>query len=281
MDGYLLAITVAMLGWWFSTGLILILNHLPRHTHRWSFAAATVLLLASLALLPTVSAQATSAGAVAGFLLALLIWGWLEMGYLMGFVTGPLNAPCPTNASTRQRFFLAIATSLYHELSVLALAGLVMVLSWEAPNQVATLTIITLWLMRWSAKLNLFLGVRNYNGDWLPEHLRYLDSYTRRRSLNPLLPLSLAIGAYLTWHLFLGALGGTTGYEVVANTLVGTLMALAVLEHACLALPLREALLWQWALPNDRDGEPARTLASSEKAGAGPGDAEVITPTRM
>ena len=277
MDGVLLAITVAMLGWWFSTGVILMLNHLPRHTHRWSFAGATVLMLASLALLPTVSLQATSAGAVAGFMLSLLIWGWLEMGYLMGFVTGPLSAPCPRNADNRQRFFLAIATSLYHELSVLVLAGLVLLLSWQAHNQVATLTIMTLWLMRWSAKLNLFLGVRNYNGDWLPEHLRYLDSYTRRRALNPLLPLSLAIGSYLAWRLFLNAATGTTGYEVVANTLVGTLMALAVLEHACLALPLREAMLWQWALPEDDEGPPSQ----EQKTDIVQGNTDVATPNRL
>jgi putative photosynthetic complex assembly protein 2 len=36
-------------------------------------------------------------------------------------------------------------------------------------NRVAAATCATLGLMRWSAKLNLFLGVRNYNQDWLPE----------------------------------------------------------------------------------------------------------------
>jgi putative photosynthetic complex assembly protein 2 len=47
-------------------------------------------------------------------------------------------------------------------------------------NRVAAATCATLGLMRWSAKLNLFLGVRNYNQDWLPGAPAYLDSYTRR-----------------------------------------------------------------------------------------------------
>ena len=35
-----------LLIWWFSTGLILFLDGLPKRTFRWSMAAATVLLIA-------------------------------------------------------------------------------------------------------------------------------------------------------------------------------------------------------------------------------------------
>ena len=123
--------------------------------------------------------------------------------------------------------------------------------------------------------------MRNYNGDWLPEHLRYLDSYTRRRAINPLLPLSLAIGTYLAWRLFMNAATGTTGYEVVGNTLVGTLMALAVLEHACLALPLREALLWQWALPDGGSNDQADSANNPDRRPGGQGSTDIPTPTRL
>jgi putative photosynthetic complex assembly protein 2 len=255
VSGYLLAVAVALLSWWFSTGVILILNHLPRSTYRWSFGAATLVMAGSLACLPATSLDTSTAGAVTGFVLALLIWGWLEMGYLMGIVTGPHGAPCPPQASTRQRFFLAIATSLYHEFAVLLLAGCVLALTWQGPNQVATLTFITLWLMRWSAKLNLFLGVRNYNGQWLPVHLRYLDSYTRRRHMNALFPFSLLLGVAAAVNLYCEAIVSSTGFGAVGNTLVGTLVSLAVLEHVFLMLPLGDAALWQWALPHSRRGD--------------------------
>ena len=249
MSEYLLAFATAILGWWICTGVILFLNHLPKHTYRWSFLAATGLLVVSLALLPAVSAQATKGAAIVGFGLALVIWGWLEMGYLMGLVTGPHSAPCPPQADSGKRFRLGVATSLYHEIAVLVLAASVVALTWGAPNQVATMTFITLWLMRWSAKLNLFLGVRNYNWDWLPEHLGYLDSYTRRRRMNALFPVSVAAGLVVTIVLFRAALNGSNAFEVVSSSLVGTLVALAVLEHCFLVLPLRDAALWQWAVP--------------------------------
>jgi putative photosynthetic complex assembly protein 2 len=268
MSGYLFAVTIALLSWWFSTGLILLLNHLPRSTHRWSFGAASLVLVLSLACLPATSLDTSTTGAVVGFVLALLVWGWLEMGYLMGIVTGPHSAPCPAQASTRQRFFLAIATSLYHEFAVVLLAGCVLALTWGGPNQVATLTFITLWLMRWSAKLNLFLGVRNYNGQWLPEHLRYLDSYTSRRRMNPLFPVSVLLGIAVTADLFFAAATSETRFGAVGNTLVGTLVALAVLEHAFLMLPLRDAALWQWALPRSRGSESAGPTAEAA-VGAG------------
>jgi hypothetical protein len=106
---------------------------------------------------------------------------------------------------------------------VIAVVLSVLFLSAGGPNQVAAATCVSLWLMRWSAKLNLFLGVRNYNSDWFPEHLQYLDSYTRRAPMNLLFPVS------------------------VADLLVSALLSLAVLEHWFLMLPFGESALWRWA----------------------------------
>jgi putative photosynthetic complex assembly protein 2 len=44
------------------------------------------------------------------------------------------------------------------------------------PNQVGTGTFAVLWVMRISAKLNLFLGVRNLSEELLPPHLAYLGA---------------------------------------------------------------------------------------------------------
>ncbi len=50
---YVLALVIALLGWWISTGLILFLNHLPASTYRWSVFLATVFLLVGLMTIPT------------------------------------------------------------------------------------------------------------------------------------------------------------------------------------------------------------------------------------
>ena len=67
MSAYLVAFLTALLGWWLSTGVILYLNLLPRHSHRWSVLAFSTLGLFSLTLLPQVARDATPLGAAAGF----------------------------------------------------------------------------------------------------------------------------------------------------------------------------------------------------------------------
>jgi putative photosynthetic complex assembly protein 2 len=249
MSDWLLAITVALLGWWLSTGVILYLNHLPRHTHRWSMLAATAVLVFCFLEVPSTSEDSSRGGAIVAFMQAILIWGWLEMSYLMGFITGPRSAPCPPDATGARRFWLAVQTSLWHELAVVAATALLVALTWGAPNQVAAWSCMALWLMRWSAKLNLFLGVLNYNEEWLPDHLRYLTTYTRRRAMNMLFPVSVVVGTSAATALAHSGLIGTEEGVRTGHMLVGTLVALAVLEHWFLVLPLRDSTLWQWALP--------------------------------
>jgi putative photosynthetic complex assembly protein 2 len=256
---------LALLSWWLSTGVILYLNHLPRATHRWSLAVASILLAVCLYLLPGVSGAPSRGGAAAGFLLALVIWGWLEMSYLMGFVTGPRSAPCPQGATGGKRFRLAIQTSLYHELAVVGTAAAIISLTWGNPNQVASWTFLVLWLMRWSAKLNLFLGVVNYNQEWLPEHLHYLGSYTRRRSMNLLFPLSVGLGTVVATALITHGLHGVDQFERSSHALVGALLALAVLEHWFLMLPLRDSALWQWALRKKPDNLSTKSEGSKRR----------------
>ena len=135
---------------------------------------------------------------------------------------------------------MVILTSLVTMLAVAAI-------TFSAPNQVGTLTFLVLWTMRLSAKLNLFLGVRNLATEFIPAHLRYLLSYFPKARLNPLMPLSILGGSAVAIRLFFTARESTAA-PALEQTLVGTLLALAVLEHLFLALPLPDAMLWRWAL---------------------------------
>ena len=62
-------------------------------------------------------------------------------------------------------------------------------------NPTAAWTFTLLYAMRVSAKLNLYLGVRNLALDFLPPRLLYLGSYFRVRRFNALMPWSLLAGA--------------------------------------------------------------------------------------
>jgi len=250
---YLLAVLCTVFGWWFSTGLILGLNHLPRSTHKYSMLVNTGLMLWVLASLPEVAAEMTRVAALLAFLQALVIWGWLEMGYLMGFVTGPSNQACPPGATGWTRFGLAIKTSLYHELSVVGLVVLVIFVTAGAPNQIAALTCVVLWLMRWSAKLNLFLGVSNFHADWLPRSQQYLVTYMQTRPINLLFPLSVMVGTACASLFLHRAVIATDAFSASGYTIVGLLLALGVLEHWFLVLPVQDSRLWQWAMPS---GQP-------------------------
>jgi putative photosynthetic complex assembly protein 2 len=245
---YLFAIGFALFLWWFSTGVLLYLNHLPRSTYRWSMAIASLAMVGCLIGVRSSATDATEQGALIAFTQALLIWAWVEMSYFMGLITGPRKSDCPGNVNGWSRFILAVQTSLYHELLVIGLGLTIIVLSWDMPNQVAAGTFVTLWVMRWSAKLNLFLGVRNVNSDWFPAHLQFLTTYMRQRKINLFFPISVVAGTLVFAWLLASALATPDAFSRTGYLLVTTLLGLALLEHWFLVLPINDSALWQWAL---------------------------------
>lgn len=250
MSEFALALLVALTGWWFSTGVILWLVHRPQAQHRLIFSISTVLMVLAFWMMGGIVSQWSPRGVVMAFCLALSLWGWLEMGYLMGFITGAHKDECPVGASAGTRIKLGLGTCLWHELTLLAMVLTLAVMSWNQPNQVALWTFTVLWLMRWSSKLNLVLGVRNYNQSWLPSHLAYLDSYIPKRPFNLLFPVSLGFGMLVSYLLIDGATQASDLNVMIAYTLVGVLAALGTLEHIFLMVPMGDAALWIWAAPD-------------------------------
>ena len=103
--------------------------------------------------------------------------------------------------------------------------------------------------MRQSAKLNVFLGVRNLNEEFLPEDLRYLGSFFTCKPMNLLFPVSITastIVAALLAHRAAEAPGGS--FAATGLTILATMAALGLLEHWLMVLPLPFAALWRWAL---------------------------------
>jgi putative photosynthetic complex assembly protein 2 len=235
--------------WWFSTGVILYLDGLRRETFRWTMLGATTLLLAGLAGLHATAWDTTTQGAYLGFICGVLVWAWIETAFLTGMVTGPSQAPCPPGATGMLRFRAALSAILWHELAIIGGALLIAAVTWGAPNQVGFWTFIAFWVMRQSAKLNVYLGVRNLAEAFLPEHLRYLESFFRRRRMNALLPLSVLAGCAACVLLAQRALAPeATPHEVAGFTLLAALVALGVLEHLFMVMPVPADALWRWGL---------------------------------
>jgi len=268
MAQHALAALYALFVWWLSTGIVLYLDRLPRRTFRWSLLGASLLLLGALVALVGQSAADGVVNAYLAFTCAVVVWGWLEMSYFMGLVTGPHKDPCPVGYSNWQRFRLAVQTSLYHELAVVGLAALIVGLTWGEPNQVGTWAFLVLWWMRWSAKLNLFFGVPNLNEDWLPEHLRMLTSFIKKKPINLVFPVSVTVATVVVALLMERALSpGVEPFTAVALTLIATLLALGILEHWFLVLPVADSALWKWALRGqEEEAAPRRTLAEEPAA---------------
>lgn len=253
--------------WWFSTGAILYLDGLPRSTYKYSFAAATLVLIAALYGLDHSAADTSVSGAVIAFSSSLMVWGWLEMSFLMGYITGSRRTPCPLGARGWRRARYAFEAVLHHELALATGAAAVGALTLDAENSTGFWTYMILWLLRSSAKLNVFLGVRNLSEAFLPEHLRYLQTYFMRKPMNLLFPFSVIAAttvATLLWRLALIAPEGS--YEAVSLGFLATLLSLAVLEHWFLVLPIPADALWRWGM-RSRGAEDERLIKDGVRAG--------------
>lgn len=238
----------ALVMWFIGTAAVVWLDSRPPSTFRLSFALAGAAAVAATGAIWWSALLTGWHGAYGGFAAAIVIWGWHEMGFLMGFVAGPNRAPCPTVASGWTRLKLATATVIHHEVALAATVLALFALTWGQPNQAAPLTFVLLFALRLSAKFNLYLGVPNLSDEVFPAHLAYLKSYFRKRTMNPLMPLSLLGSAALAWWAWntAEAAPAQSGTAVTATLLAG-LAALGVVEHLFLVLPLKDAKLWHWA----------------------------------
>jgi len=243
------AIVFATFLWWFSTGVIFYLNARPPHTFRWSMLGGSLLLAGALYGLWASASSDTVVGAYVAFTCGLVIWGWHTMSYYMGVITGPRRERCAPGCRGWRHFIHAVETSIYHELAIVATAGLMAWLTWKQPNQFGLWTFLVLWGMHVSAKLNVFLGVRNLNEEFIPKHLKYLTGFFRQRPMNLLFPFSVTLATIVTtWMIQTAIEPGGTIFTTAGFTLLATLMALAVIEHWFMILPIPAEALWRWSL---------------------------------
>jgi putative photosynthetic complex assembly protein 2 len=256
----------AALAWWFTTGAILYLDSRAVRTFRWSMSVASLVLVASLYELRLSAADPSAPGAYTAFSCAILIWGWLEMSFLMGYITGPRKSGCATPCSGWRHFIHASQAIIYNELATALAAGAMVMMTWEMPNKLALWSFLILWTMRISAKLNLFFGVPNLGERFLPQHLQYLRSFFRRRAINFIFPLSITGSTVVLATLIERYATAGGAFQSVSFALLVSLLGLGVLEHWFMVLPLPSERLWGWALRAERSAARTNPLSASDSA---------------
>jgi len=263
-------IAYALFVWWFSTGLIIWLDGLPRKTFKWSMMGATVVLGISLYGLRGSASMTSPAGAYYAFTCGLLAWGWQEISFYMGYVTGTRKESCPEGCSGLKHFIHAIETSLWHELAIIFFSCVVVGLTWGQPNQVGVWTFMVLWWMHQSAKLNVFFGVRNLNEEFLPEHLDFLKSFLTKKPMNLLFPISITVSTLILGDMITRTMHAVpASFDATAWIFIATLMFFAILEHWFLVLPIPAAALWAWGLHKKKGVSPFTVDVVAGFLGAG------------
>jgi putative photosynthetic complex assembly protein 2 len=246
----LTAIVVTLTVWWAATGLLFYLNRQSEQTFPRALLAGMFVVGCAVAGIEASASIPGVGGVYIAFAGAIVLWGWLEMAHLMGYLTGPVSEPCPPDLEGWPRFVRAISVGLYHELAIIAAGSLLIVAAALAGNgvTVAAWAFATLWFMRWSAKLNLYLGVANHlDLELMPERLRYMASYMGKRSMNFLFPISVSLGSLLViYHGWNAASMPSESAGHTAAVLLATLSGLGVLEHWFLVLPFKDSMLWRW-----------------------------------
>jgi len=241
------AALVAILSWWLGTGAILWLVRLPARLFKRSMSALTLLVLLSCISTAWSMRQTSMVAAYVGFISVIVMWGWHEMAFLSGWITGPRRIAQESNAHGWRRFHLAVQALLHHELALLLNMGLLLLLQWDNPNHVALCTFSLLWCMRVSAKLNLFFGVPFVGEQYLPEHIAYMGSYFRRSSVTACFYLTISLSAFTWIWLVLEAQRSSVTLST-SWVLLASLLGLAIVEHLLMVFSLPLQRLWGWAM---------------------------------
>jgi len=244
---------LALFSWWFSTGIILLVVRKADQSTAISRGAIVALSVPLLAL--GVGGLVLSAGTLSianvyvGFLSVLLIWGWVELSFLSGLITGPERRTCPDDLQGWPRFVRAWHTLSYHELLLLGGLLLATVATTGAENTIGFWAYLVLFIARISAKLNLFFGVPHINTEFVPAPLEHLKSYFRQGRVTVAFALGVTLLALGTIYFAQGFYFAETAETKVGFALLSILTALATLEHLLMVIRLQDAKLWRWMLP--------------------------------
>lgn len=236
------ALLFAVFVWWFSTGAIFwAISH---GAGRGTVLMSAPLAISALFAMSWAANEGGATGAYVGFSAAIVIWGWFEIAFLTGVLTGPNTRACPPGLNGMRHFLMAWGTIAYSELALLMTAIVIGVLTWHAPDHTGLWTFLILFFARISAKLNVYLGVPNLSHEMMPGAIAYMKTYFANRRMNWLFPaaITLLTFAVACWiERAIATDGSATGFLLLTG-----LTTLALVEHWLMVLPIQDAALWRW-----------------------------------
>ncbi len=244
----------ALFLWWFSTGALLLLVRRADRAGGWAHRQLLIMAM-PLLVLGVIGLWLSSlnwdgiAGVYLGFAAALAVWGWIELAFLTGIITGPERAPCPVGLSGLARFSKAWGTVAWHELALTLGLLLIVMISSGAENQVGLWTYVILFIARISAKLNLFFGVPHMTTEFIPGRLTYMASYFRKGPVTAAFPVGITVLTFAAACFLFQLSFAETDAEAATWALLTAMAVLATLEHWLMVVPLADAKLWRWMLP--------------------------------
>jgi len=245
---YLAPIASTIVLWWGSTVALLLLANRPARKHAVIIGVGTCLMLGAMFLVIGLRPDASISAAYLGFGAALVIWGWHELNFLVGYIGGPRKTRCPPRLTMRERFWASTEAIIHHELALAAHALLLVLISVGAENAVAAWVFCTLWVLRLIAKLLIFFGAPNIETSLLPAPIQHLGTYFSR-SHQPI-PALIAVAITLTAAVWFGVLasGAEPGeFHQTVFLMLTTLVSLALFEILGLVIKIPDQILWSWA----------------------------------
>ena len=87
----------------------------------------------------------------------------------------------------------------------------------------------------------------------------------KQRRVNMLFPFSVMLGTAAAGVFLIRGVSAGDGAEAAANMMVGLILALGVLEHWFLVLPIQDSKLWQWAMPATESTDEALTGSAAQR----------------
>ncbi|MEM7694027.1 MAG: putative photosynthetic complex assembly protein PuhE [Pseudomonadota bacterium] len=233
--------TIAL--WWAATQSILwLVTRVPKAAAN---ALALLLAIASAMLAVAAAHDGSVHAAFVAFTAGVGLWAAFEIAFLTGAILGVDRNGPPAKGGARRAWdaFLAI---VYHEGALIGTLVILAVVTLGAVNSGALATFAALWLMRASAKLNLFLGVRNLCTEFLPDAAAHLARHFTKRSMNPAFPFCVLCASVASFVLLRAAFhDGSSPAEAASAMLVGTLVTLGVIEHWLMVTPLSALALFR------------------------------------
>jgi putative photosynthetic complex assembly protein 2 len=256
---------IALISWWFGTGIILLLVRIPQKFFALARGFWSLISIPALFFCYQSMQENSNVNAYIGFISTIVLWGWHELAFLTGWISGTRKQALDSELSLWHRFVQSVQVIWHHELALFINLMLLVALQVGHENHTAICTFALLWLMRLSSKLNLFFGVPQVGEQYLPRHLHYMGSYFKKREVGLFFYFTMSISVLtwlgLVWQAHEGKIAITSHWVLLAS-----LLGLAIVEHVLMMVPLSLERVWGWALKGDSSAADSHPVSTSVSA---------------